>query len=59
MDANNQKEGSEVDLIVRDDHTLMVVPKRKKPTLEELLAQCKPENPQAGHEQAGRRAAIV
>lgn len=37
-------QGSEVDLIVGDDHTLIVVPKKKKPTLDELLAQCKPEN---------------
>lgn len=37
-------QGTEVDLIVGDDHTLTVVPKKKKPTLEELLAQCKPEN---------------
>ncbi|OUS69213.1 MazE family transcriptional regulator [Paenibacillus sp. MY03] len=37
-------QGSEVDLIVGDDHTLIVIPKKKKPTLEELLAQCKPEN---------------
>lgn len=36
-------QGTEVDLIVGDDHTLTVVPKKKKPTLEELLAQCKPE----------------
>jgi antitoxin MazE len=37
-------QGSEVDLIVSDDHTLIVKPRKKKPTLEELLAQCKPEN---------------
>jgi antitoxin MazE len=37
-------QGSEVDLVVGDDHTLIVIPKKKKPTLEELLAQCKPEN---------------
>lgn len=37
-------QGSEVDLIVSDDHSLIVIPKKKKPTLEELLAQCKPEN---------------
>ncbi|WP_366291758.1 AbrB/MazE/SpoVT family DNA-binding domain-containing protein [Paenibacillus sp. AN1007] len=37
-------QGTEVDLIVSDDHTLLVVPQKKKPTLEELLAQCKPEN---------------
>ncbi|OXS54233.1 MazE family transcriptional regulator [Cohnella sp. CIP 111063] len=37
-------QGSEVDLIVGDDHSLIVIPKKKKPTLEELLAQCKPEN---------------
>ncbi|MFS0725207.1 AbrB/MazE/SpoVT family DNA-binding domain-containing protein [Paenibacillus sp. 1P07SE] len=37
-------QGSEVDLIVSDDHTLIVRPHKKKPTLEELLAQCKPEN---------------
>jgi antitoxin MazE len=37
-------QGTEVDLIVSDDHTLIVVPQKKKPTLEELLAQCKPEN---------------
>lgn len=37
-------QGSEVDLVVGDDHTLIVIPHKKKPTLEELLAQCKPEN---------------
>jgi antitoxin MazE len=37
-------QGSEVDLVVGEDHTLIVIPKKKKPTLEELLAQCKPEN---------------
>jgi Growth regulator len=37
-------QGSEVDLIVSDDHSLVVIPRKKKPTLEELLAQCKPEN---------------
>lgn len=37
-------QGSEVDLIVSHDHSLIVIPKKKKPTLEELLAQCKPEN---------------
>ncbi|UJF35716.1 AbrB/MazE/SpoVT family DNA-binding domain-containing protein [Paenibacillus hexagrammi] len=37
-------QGSEVDLIVGDDHSLIVIPKKKKPTLEELLAQCKMEN---------------
>ncbi|KAA8786496.1 AbrB/MazE/SpoVT family DNA-binding domain-containing protein [Paenibacillus amylolyticus] len=37
-------QGTEVDLIVSDDNTLIVVPQKKKPTLEELLAQCKPEN---------------
>ncbi|WP_059041311.1 MULTISPECIES: AbrB/MazE/SpoVT family DNA-binding domain-containing protein [Paenibacillus] len=37
-------QGSEVDLVVSEDHTLVVIPKKKKPTLEELLAQCKPEN---------------
>ncbi|GIQ70470.1 AbrB/MazE/SpoVT family DNA-binding domain-containing protein [Xylanibacillus composti] len=37
-------QGSEVDLVVSDDHTLIVIPNKKKPTLEELLAQCKPEN---------------
>lgn len=37
-------QGSEVDLIVGDNHTLIVIPKIKKPTLEELLAECKPEN---------------
>lgn len=37
-------EGSEVELVVGDDHTLIVIPKKKKPTLDELLAQCKPEN---------------
>lgn len=37
-------QGSEVDLMVSDDHSLIVIPKKKKPTLEELLAQCKPEN---------------
>jgi antitoxin MazE len=36
-------QGSEVDLIVADDHSLIIIPKKKKPTLEELLAQCKPE----------------
>lgn len=38
------RQGTEVDLIVGDDRTLTVVPKTKKPTLEELLAKCKPEN---------------
>ncbi|WP_373233244.1 AbrB/MazE/SpoVT family DNA-binding domain-containing protein [Cohnella sp.] len=37
-------QGSEVDLVVSDDHTLIVIPKKKKPTLEELLAQCKSDN---------------
>lgn len=37
-------QGTEVDLIVGDDHTLVVIPKQKKPTLEKLLAQCKSEN---------------
>ncbi len=37
-------QGSEVDLIVGDDFTLIVKPRKKKPTLEQLLAQCKPEN---------------
>jgi antitoxin MazE len=37
-------QGSEVDLIVAYDHSLIVMPKKKKPTLEELLAQCQPEN---------------
>lgn len=37
-------QGSEVDLVVSDDHTLIIIPKKKKPTLEDLLAQCKPEN---------------
>ena len=37
-------QGSEVDLIVSDDHTLIIRPRKKKPTLEELLAQCQPEN---------------
>jgi antitoxin MazE len=37
-------QGSEVDLVVSDDHTLIVIPKKKKPTLEDLLAQCKSEN---------------
>jgi antitoxin MazE len=37
-------QGSEVELVVGDDHTLIIIPKKKKPTLEELLAQCKPEN---------------
>lgn len=37
-------QGSEVDLVVGDDHTLIVIPKKKKPTLEELLARCKPES---------------
>ena len=37
-------QGSEVDLIVSEDHSLIVIPKQKRPTLEELLAQCKPEN---------------
>ncbi|MDF2921166.1 MAG: growth regulator [Paenibacillaceae bacterium] len=37
-------QGSEVDLVVGDDHTLIIIPKKKKPTLEELLTQCKPEN---------------
>lgn len=36
-------QGSEVDLVVGDDHTLIVIPTKKKPTLEELLARCKPE----------------
>lgn len=37
-------QGSEVDLVVSEDHTLIIIPKKKKPTLEDLLAQCKPEN---------------
>ncbi|MFF2483523.1 AbrB/MazE/SpoVT family DNA-binding domain-containing protein [Paenibacillus sp. NPDC058071] len=37
-------QGSEVDLVVSDDHTLIVIPKKKKPTLEDLLAQCKSDN---------------
>jgi antitoxin MazE len=37
-------QGSEVDLVVGDDHTLIIIPKKKKATLEELLARCKPEN---------------
>jgi len=37
-------QGSEVDLVVSDDNTLIVIPKKRKPTLEDLLAQCKPEN---------------
>ncbi|AGA56377.1 growth regulator [Thermobacillus composti KWC4] len=37
-------QGSEVELVVSEDHTLIVIPIKKKPTLEELLAQCKPEN---------------
>lgn len=37
-------QGSEVDLVVSDDYSLIVTPKKKKPTLEELLSQCKPEN---------------
>lgn len=38
------EQGSEVELIVSDDYTLIVKPRKKKPTLEQLLAQCKPEN---------------
>lgn len=38
------RQGSEVDLVVGDDHTLIVIPKKKKPTLKELLVQCNPEN---------------
>jgi antitoxin MazE len=37
-------QGSEVDLVVGDDHTLTIIPKKKKPTLEELLDQCNLEN---------------
>lgn len=37
-------QGSEVDLVVSDDHTLIVIPKKKKPTLEDLLAQCRSDN---------------
>ncbi len=37
-------QGSEVDLIVGDDLTLIVKPKKNKPTLDQLLAQCKHEN---------------
>jgi len=37
-------QGTEVDLIVGDDFTLTVIPRRKKPTLDELLSQCKPES---------------
>lgn len=43
-EAIELRQGTEVDLIVGDDHTLIVVPAKKKPTLEQLLAQCKPEN---------------
>lgn len=38
------RQGSEVELIVGEDYTLIVKPKKKRMTLEELLAQCKPEN---------------
>lgn len=37
-------QGSEVELVVSDDHTLIVIPKKKKPTLKDLLAQCKSLN---------------
>lgn len=37
-------QGTEVDLIVGDNHTLTIVRKKQKPTLEQLLEQCKPEN---------------
>ncbi|KGX91728.1 AbrB/MazE/SpoVT family DNA-binding domain-containing protein [Pontibacillus marinus] len=36
-------EGTEVEMYV-SDQKLTIQPKNKKPTLEELLAQCKPEN---------------
>ncbi len=38
------QQGTEVDLIVSDDHKLSVIPTKRKPTLEELLEQCNPEN---------------
>ena len=37
------RQGTEVELIVGENHTLTIVPKKRKPTLEQLLAQCKPE----------------
>ncbi|MBU5355244.1 AbrB/MazE/SpoVT family DNA-binding domain-containing protein [Paenibacillus barcinonensis] len=38
------RQGTEVELIVSDDRKLIIVPQKKKPTLEELLEKCKPEN---------------
>ncbi|MBV9248438.1 MAG: AbrB/MazE/SpoVT family DNA-binding domain-containing protein [Acetobacteraceae bacterium] len=37
------QEGSQVDVLVEGDH-LVIRQARHRPTLEELLAQCKPEN---------------
>jgi len=37
------RQGTEVELIVGENHTLTIVPKKRKPTLEQLLAQCRPE----------------
>ncbi|MFC4766673.1 AbrB/MazE/SpoVT family DNA-binding domain-containing protein [Effusibacillus consociatus] len=37
-------QGSEMELSVVDDHGITLVPKKKKYTLEELLALAKPEN---------------
>ena len=37
------RQGTEVELIVGENQTLTIIPKKQKPTLEQLLAQCKPE----------------
>jgi antitoxin MazE len=37
------RQGTEVELIVGENHTLTIVAKKRKPTLEQLLAQCRPE----------------
>ena len=39
----NLKQGSEIELRKIDD-TLQIIPKKRKPTLEELMAKITPEN---------------
>mgnify|MGYP001948033078 CR=1 FL=1 len=38
------KEGLEVDITVDDQQAIKIIPKTKKPTLEELMAKITPEN---------------
>ncbi|RYL93511.1 AbrB/MazE/SpoVT family DNA-binding domain-containing protein [Sporolactobacillus sp. THM7-4] len=38
------KQGSTMELNVLDNQELRLVKKKRKPTLQELLSQCKPEN---------------